>query len=197
MQTKRRNDCNTLVMVLAAVCVVAHSALGAIAPVAHWTLDAVDKGVVTDAAGGRNGKVAGQLRDVAGVEGKSHLFDGATAVVTVPASADLSIGDAPFTVAAWVNTYGFDRSQQMIVAKNDYAANKREWGLMIDSDDHFAFYLNLGGWRKVLSKTVPVSGQWCHLAVVAGGGKVALYVNGRQEEQVEFSGSVEPTGAHR
>jgi len=143
-------------MVLAAVCVAAHSALGAIAPVAHWTLDAVDKGVVTDAVGGHNGTVAGQLRDVAGAEGKSQMFDGSSAVVAVPSVSELSIGGAPFAVTAWVNTYDLSGAQQMIVAKNDYAGNKREWGLMVDKDNQFAFYIRQGGWKTLKSKTVPV-----------------------------------------
>ena len=83
-----------------------------------------------------HGQAHGALKTAPGVEGKSLFFDGAATLVTVPSAPELSIGEGPFTVAAWVNAYAPGGSQQMISAKNNYSVNQREWGLMLDRDAH-------------------------------------------------------------
>ena len=61
--------------------------------------------------------------------------------VSVPSASTLQFTDARFSIAAWVNPYELDAGQQMIVAKNVYSADQREWGLMLDNDNRFRFYL--------------------------------------------------------
>jgi hypothetical protein len=64
-------------------------------------------------------------------------LDGMGDYATVAAADATAFADAPFSITACINVYALDRGQQMIVAKNVYAANQREWGLMIDADNRF------------------------------------------------------------
>lgn len=138
--------------------------------------------------------VHGRLEQVSGAVDKALLFDGSSLAIA-PSSPDYTIADGPFGITAWVNAYGLGGGQQMVVAKNDYAADKREWGLMIDKDKRFACYLRLGGWKTLRSKTVPVSGRWYHLAVMLAKGKAILYVNGKPEAEMKISEPIPDTGA--
>ena len=108
-------------------------------------------------------------------------FDGGW--VSVPSSAALQFADATFSVAAWVDPYAVHGGQQMIVAKNAYSADKREWGLMLDKDNRFRFYLWQKGWKTIASQTRATAGQWHHVAVTVEKGRGRLYVNGKQEAE--------------
>ena len=173
------------------------SACGADAPsaVVRWSFEEISDGKVTDAVGTHVGKGTDTLRLASGVLGQSLVFDGDDDRVTVSAFPVLSIGDTPFSVMAWVNPYELNRGQQMIVAKNDYALGQREWGLMLDKDNLFRFYVFQGGWKTVGAKTVPVVGRWHHVAVTFENGLGRLYINGRLEGEGLLTSSVAPTDA--
>ena len=164
-------------------------------PAARWTLDAVDGGKVEEAGGMHHGQAHGALKTAPGVEGKSLFFDGAATLVTVPSAPELSIGEGPFTVAAWVNAYAPGGSQQMISAKNNYSVNQREWGLMLDRDAHFRFYVQAKGWKTAGSKTQPKPGVWHHVAVTFENGRARIYVNGKLEGEEPLGASVVATSA--
>ena len=164
-------------------------------PAARWSFEELRDGNVADACGTHAGRAAATVRQAAGVEGQSLVFDGIEDLVSVPASPALSIGDVAFTVMAWVNPYELSRGQQIIVAKNNYAAGQREWGLMLDKDDQFRFYVSQGGWKTVGAKTVPTAGRWYHVAVTLENGQGRVYVNGRLEGAGQLASAVAPTGA--
>jgi hypothetical protein len=124
-------------------------------PVAAWSLGTLDAGVVPDTAGRLPASIVGAPESVAGVEGAALKLDGMGDYATVAAADAIAFADAPFSITAWINVYALDRGQQMIVAKNVYAANQREWGLMIDADNRFRFYLWDQGWKTVGSQTEP------------------------------------------
>ncbi|MBM4155484.1 MAG: cycloinulo-oligosaccharide fructanotransferase [Lentisphaerae bacterium] len=164
------------------------AALGAIAvragdgaPAARWTMASVEDGRLQDARGRHHGRVHGTLRAAPGAEGGALAFDGSTTLAAVPAAPELSIGRGPFTVAAWVNTHAPAGAQRMIVAKNDYQAGRREWGLMLDADGRFRFYARGDGWKTISGTTVPKPGEWHHVAVSIEGGRGRLYVDGKPE----------------
>ena len=113
----------------------------------------------------------------------------------VPSSPELCFTDATFSVAAWVNPYTLGGEQQMIIAKNDYSAGKREWGLMLDKDQQFRFYFRQEGWKTVSSKTRPKPGEWHHLAVTVEKGHARLYINGKQEAEARLAASLPATDA--
>ena len=163
-------------------------------PFARWTFEGLRDGKVADAAGAHSGTAAAVMRQASGVEGQSLVFDGDGDLVTVPSAPALSIGADAFSVAVWVNPYEISRGQQIVVAKNNYAAGQREWGLMLDKDNLFRFYTWQGGWRTVGAKTVPVPGQWCHVAATIENGHGRIYVNGQLEGEGPLAAGVAPTG---
>jgi hypothetical protein len=163
-------------------------------PAARWTLDGVELGRVTEAGGRHHGQAHGALQQAPGAEGQSLVFDGATTLVTVPAAPEFSIGEGPFTLSAWVCPYALGNGQQMIAAKNNYAADQREWGLMIDKDDRFRFYTRGESWKTLTAEAAPVVGQWQHVAVTVESGLGRIYVNGRHVGQ-EWLAAADATDA--
>lgn len=117
------------------------------------------------------------------------------APLRVASSPELRFTDATFSVAAWVNPYELGRGQQMIIAKNDYSAGQREWGLMLDKDDRFRFYFRQDGWKTVASQSKPRPGHWHHVAVTVEKGHARLYVHGKQEAEAQLATSLPGTDA--
>jgi predicted neuraminidase len=148
-------------------------------PLARWSCEEVRGGKVQDVVGKLSGTVKGAPQQVPGVEGQALKFDGD--LVSVSSSPALCFTDATFSVSAWVNPYDVSGGQQMIMAKNAYAAGQREWGLMLDRDNRFRFYVSQKGWKTIAAQTVPQAGHWYHLAVTVGRGQGCLYLNGKQE----------------
>ncbi|MCY2987361.1 MAG: exo-alpha-sialidase [Planctomycetota bacterium] len=162
-------------------------------PVARWSFEQVRGQTVPDAVGNHAGAAKGAPQQVAGVDGQALKFDGG--IVSVPSASTLQFGDATFSVAAWVNPYALDGRQQMIVAKNVYSADNREWGLMLDSDNRFRFYLWQNRWKTLASPSEPRPGHWHHVAVTVEKGLARLYVNGKQEAEGELASSIPVTDA--
>ncbi len=150
---------------------------------AHWTFESLDKGRIADASGNaRHGRIVGEPERVEGVRGQALRLDGLADHVVIPAADALDFSAATFSITAWVNVYGFRGDQQMILAKNVYDRNQREWGLMIDRDRRFRLYVRRDGqWRTLGSETSPVPGRWYQVAVTLDGGQAGLFVNGRLE----------------
>ena len=161
--------------------------------VARWSFEQIRDGTVADAVGNQPGTVKGTPQSVAGVDGRALRFDGC--IVSVPSAPSLQFADATFSIAAWVNPYELGRGQQMIVAKNVYSAGKREWGLMLDNDNRFRFYLWQNGWKTLASPTEPRPGHWHHVAVTVEKGRGRLYINGKQEAENAMASSVPVTDA--
>ena len=88
-------------------------------------------------------------------------------------------GEQGFTCAVWVNPYAAKNGQQMIVAKNRYSLNQREWGAMIDKDGRYTLYVRQGGWSTLASNILPTVGKWQHVAVAISGRTASLWVDGR------------------
>jgi len=170
-------------------------AQAAVPPVAHWALEGATDGRIVDACGRHHGQARGEFRVVPGAESGALAFNGMTTLVTVPTAPNLSIGAGPFTLATWVFPYAPGYGQQMIAAKNHYSANQREWGLMIDHDGQFRFYLRTEGWKTVGSRTRPKRGAWYHVAVTFENGRARIYVNGKLEGEENLATSITATEA--
>jgi hypothetical protein len=162
-------------------------------PVARWTLEEAHGRTILDAVGKLPGVVHGAPQPVPGVEGQALKFDGD--YVSVPTSPTFRFERATLSVCVWVNPYTPGGDQQMIVAKNHYSAGQREWGLMIDKDNRFRFYLWQKGWKTVGSQSEPRLGHWHHVAVTVDKGHGRLYVNGKLEGEGPLATSLPPTDA--
>jgi len=147
-------------------------------PLARWTFDdPTNRG--RDATGhGHDGVATAAAQWGDGVEGQALYGDGVAARMTVPDHADFDFRARDFSVCAWVNSHRNRGLQQMVVAKNVYAANQREWGLLLEADGRFRFYIQREGWPTVTSETWAKAGVWTHLAAVVRGDEAELFVNG-------------------
>ena len=154
------------------VFLLATGILQAAKPAHHWKLDAPSSSDFTP----KGGKV--QL--VSGVKGKSLALNGGT-VLELKDSAKLTHGEKGFTFFTWVNPYRLNAGQQMIVAKNVYAKNQREWSVMVDRDNRFTLYLYQGGWQTVKADTPVKLGHWFQVGVVIKPEEAELWVNGKRE----------------
>ena len=151
--------------------------------VARWSFEGDPRATAADVSGGRHGAVpCGVTAAAPGVLGKAVLLDGETAYLAAPNTPDFDFSQG-LSVSAWVNVHGLGgRGQQMIVAKNVYAADLREWSLLIDEDRRFRLYVYNGGtWRTLASVSVPVPGKWYQVVVSVSADGAAMYVNGARE----------------
>ena len=149
-----------------------HLLCAADGPSRHWKLDA-------PASAGFIPK-GGKVRLASGVKGKSLALDG-RAVLELKDSAKLTHVEKGFTFVTWVNPYRLNAGQQMIVAKNVYAKNQREWSVMVDRDNRFTLYLYQGKWQTVKTDTPVKPGHWFQVGVVIKPGEAELWVNGKRE----------------
>jgi hypothetical protein len=146
-------------------------------PLARWTFD---RGNPADATGnGHDGTATAAAKWVPGVEGKAFMGDGSSARVEIPDSPELDFRARDFTVCAWVNSYRNRGAQQMVVGKNCYAKNQREWGLLLEADGRYCFYIQRTSWQTVTGTVHAQAGVWTHLAAVVRGDETELFVNGQ------------------
>lgn len=164
---------------------------------ARWSFDETGGARVEDISGNKHhGKLHGRRNSADGVRGHSLRLDGLRNYVAVPDAEVLDFSNGTFSVTAWVNVYALRGEQQMIVAKNVYSANQREWGLMIDGDRRFRFYLQQRSqWKTVESRTSPIPGRWYHVATTLDAGRAVLYINGQQEGQSDLGYPIPDTAA--
>lgn len=150
-----------------------------------WPLDVSEDAGLT---------VHGNITSAAGVSGRSAVFSG-DSLITVNDSEGLASGDAGFTLTAWVNPYLLSHEQQMIVAKNRYSRNERQWGVMIDRDNRFRLYVYQGRWATAACSTPPRPGHWHLIGVVMRPERAELWVNGQPAGHVMLDRPVPRTGA--
>jgi hypothetical protein len=159
-----------------AVATVLFAVVGWAAPLARWSFD--DGSPVDAMKNGHDGKATADVKWVDGVDGKAFLGNGVSARVEVPDHPAFDFRAQDFSVCAWVNSYRNRGLQQMVVGKNAYTANQREWGLILESDGRYCFYIRRDGWQTVTSRVWAEAGVWTHLAAVVRGDESELFVDG-------------------
>lgn len=136
----------------------------------------------------------GTIPTADGVRNRSLVFDGSS-LITVSDSKTLASSERGFTLSLWVNPYRLSGDQQMIAAKNVYASNQRQWGVMIDNDNLFRLYVWQGRWKTVHHPTKPKPGHWHRIGVVMRPESAELWVNGSLTGTITLSHPVTTTAA--
>ena len=156
--------------------------LAAPAVVATWTLDSVDQTLL----------VRGKAKLAAGVSEASLVLDGES-LLELRESAKLA--SAEFTVSLWFNPYAPGGEQQMLVGKNRYSRDEREWSLVIEPDGKLKAYLRQSDWVTIACDEPLVAGKWHFVTLVAEGRKATLYLNGKRRGEVELKSPIKSTQA--
>lgn len=112
------------------------------------------------------------------VIGKGAQFAGTP--LSLPASPSLAVqSGGAMTLSLWV------RPDQLGPQQAVYARRDGQGELLLGIDQGIPF-VQVDGQRSAPAQPIQ-AGQWSHLAVVAGDGKVALYVNGRAASTLAVS----------
>ncbi len=149
---------------------------------ATWSLDGADDSLI----------VRGKATTAAGAGGQCLVLDGGS-LVELKDSAELSSGE--FVVSLWFNPYDLAGGQQMLVGKNRYSRDERQWGLTIEPDGKLKAHLRHSGWSTIPCKEPLVAGRW-HLATLAvDAQKASLYLNGKPVGEVSLKSPIADTPA--
>lgn len=147
-----------------------------------WPLDGVDDSLT----------VHGTADVAAGASGQSLVFDGES-LIELKDSANLAGGT--FTVSLWFNPYELAGGQQMLVGKNRYSLNERQWGLTIEPDGKIKAHLRQGGWSEIPCAEPLVEGNW-HLATLTVSPDMAtLYLDGKAAGEAKLRQPIAATEA--
>lgn len=151
----------------------------------HWSLDAP----------GLPGLIPhGNIQAAEGVAGNSLAFDGRSAL-ELKDSAALTHGEGGFSMTILVNPYRSGGDQQMIVAKNRYSLNEREWSVMVDRDGLIRLYLQDAGWKTVASPKPVRPGYWHLVGVTVTPGGAELWIDGKPEGSIQLASPLPKTAA--
>ena len=134
----------------------------------------------------------GDVKSADGAVRGGLALDGQTTVQTDPSPLS---NPRSVTAAIWLNAYAVDRGQQMIVAKNRYSLNEREWGVMIDRDGRIKLYVWQGKWLIVDSGHTPQPGHWQHVLARITESSADLWINGKQSKSTALKKPVAATKA--
>jgi hypothetical protein len=142
------------------------------ASAAHWPLNGPDPSLITH----------GDVRPAAGVTDQSLVFDGSS-VLELKDSASLNPSDG-FSLSVWFNPYTLGSSQQMLVAKNRYSLNERQWGITIEPDGKLKAYVQQTGWSTITCKQPLQAGHWHQATLTVSTDKATLFLNGKPAGEV-------------
>jgi hypothetical protein len=147
-----------------------------IAPPANMTLwlplDELTGPTSLNAAGGNPGVQHGSPVPTSGYVGGSLCFDGSTSYVEVQNYPAIDFGLGDFSIDAWVMRKPGDAGTRVIVDKRKELVGQRFFGYSFFlSDGELWFQLADGNYSNYRSTvTVPLDGQWHHVAVTIARG---------------------------
>ncbi len=142
-----------------------------------WPLDAMDASL----------SLHGHARSLTG----SLVLDGSS-VIELKDTAKLN---GSFTVSVWFNPYVLEGSQQMIVGKNRYSLNERQWGITIEPDGNMKAHLRQDGWSEITCAESLKAGHWHLATLTVDSGKAALFLNGKPVGEVKLKKPIPATQA--
>ena len=148
-----------------------------------WSLDEVNAAI----------QVHGQARVAPGTAAQSLVLDG-DSVIALKNSSALANG-ASFTVSVWFNPYLLSGSQQMILGKNRYSLNERQWGITIEPDGRLRAHLQQKRWSEITCAQPLQAGQWHLTSLVVTPELATLYLNGKSVGKVKLTQAIPATKA--
>jgi hypothetical protein len=159
-------------------------------PVAWWSFDSVEEGVVSDRAAGREDRVEGNARRIRGAVGEALLLDGFTAVIDRPAADAPALGEG-FTIEAWVAQGAYPWNWCPIVTQqHDQQAG---YALCVGPRGQVRIEAAVdGAWQSCTSEdwVLPLR-EWKHVAATfEPGAGLALYVDGEPAGTLPLQGRV-------
>ena len=83
----------------------------------------------------------------------------------------------------------------MLIGKNRYSLNERQWGITIEPDGHLKAYLQQGGWSTIACAEPLRAGSWHFAALVVESAKATLYLNGKLAGETILKKPIAPTVA--
>lgn len=147
-----------------------------------WPLDVVSPSL----------QIHGTAKPAAGAVDQSLVLDGSS-VMELKDSAKLATG--AFTVSLWFNPYALEGEQQMLIGKNRYSLNERQWGLILEPDGHLKAYLHQNGWSTISCAEPLKAGSWHFAALVVESAKATLYLNGKLAGETKLKQPIAATEA--
>ncbi len=153
------------------------------ASAAHWPLNGPDPSLV----------IHGDVRTAAGIADQSLVFDGSS-VIEIKDTASLNPSDG-FSISVWFNPYILTDAQQMLIAKNRYSLNERQWGITIEPDGKLKAYLQQSGWSTITCKEPLQAGHWHLATLTVTPDKATLFLNGKPVGEVKLKQPLPSTQA--
>lgn len=163
--------------------------------VMYLNFDELDGDTFVDISGnGNDGVIQGNPEHVDGKYGMSIENNGAANLVRVKHDDSINPVDGKVTVMAWMNpTSGMDHAgfgyEQTILHWNDVPD---EWtyhfGLHNGKVDFIMVESN-GTWQQATGDTLVPTGEWHHVAGVADGNDVKVYLDGKLDGTVPYDGT--------
>ena len=157
--------------------------------VAHWKFDENSGTNAVDSAGTNIGTLINGPLWVPGITNSALQFDGVNDYVAVPDSAAVRL-QAPFSISLWLKPFV---NLKDTVSRKDLLQKQFSYWLIFSyqaKDGRLAFALNSGSPLVKSSTKYWPAGQWQHVACVADGTSLRMYVNGVLEGTAPVSASV-------
>lgn len=148
-----------------------------------WPLDVMDASI----------RVHGSSTPALGAVAQSLVLDGDSLIELKNSSALAS--DSSFTVSVWFNPYLLSGSQQMIVGKNRYSRNERQWGITIEPDGKLRAHLQQKRWNKITCAQPLQAGHWHLATLVVTPERATLYLSSKSVGEVKLTQPIPSTKA--
>lgn len=143
-----------------------------------WPLDAVDASL----------SLHGHARSLTG----SLVLDGSSVIELKDTT---KFNGSSFTVSVWFNPYVLEGAQQMIVGKNRYSLNERQWGITIEPDGKLRAHLQQKHWSEITCAQPLQAGHWHLTTLVVTPERATLYLNGKSVGEVKLTQPIPATKA--
>jgi len=136
----------------------------------------------------------GDVKSVDGVAGDALVFDGNSMASVSEAVFGKGLGDR-FSVSVWICPFTLEANQQMVIGKNSYSQDQREWGVMIDRDRRLRAYLWQNGWKTIEAQEPMKTDTWSLVGLTLENDRAQLWVNGKLAAETNLAHRVAATPA--